>query len=491
MLKKIIVIVFSCLVVLSVHMAAANTSTSAYGINVHLSENDVLQKVKDAGIKWIRIDMDWAEIERTTGTFDYARVDRVVNYADANGLSVLAVLAYTPGWANGNKGRNYPADNVYYWKTFVQETVNRYRNAVKYWCIWNEPNLTEFFVPGKDIFVDQVFKPAADSIRGTDSAAFIVGPELSHLTSVGREWYFWMTYILTECGQYIDIVSHHIYKLEGVSHIYDLLETGDNLIPAVKEVIEDAGQGSKPFWITEIGWHTNEVSEEEQGNKYLAMLSKRKEKSYPGKLFFYEIIDDPAPGIHPWGILRSNLGEKPAYTIYKDFIDGKYDDSENGGGDDGGDSKQCFAQKSKEDDSNKKEGKAQALANLRNFRDYLKAHFPASGMLIELYYGMSGEFLELSRSDSRVHRLGRDLLDTVTGAVGDNPRAFLNRQLDGEIIQKMTSLITLLKEKNTSSPMRQLLPWAEKQLELLRVKKITLGRYFSHYLESDSQGPEH
>jgi len=479
MLRKIILFGISSLILLSGWPLAANVSTSPYGINVHLPGNDVLQKVKDAGIKWIRIDINWFAVEQTVGNFNYTEIDRVVAFADANDLSILAVLAYTPGWANNNKGINYPPDNEFYWKYFVQETVRRYKNSIKYWCIWNEPNLDDFFAEGKDAFVEKIFIPAGDGIRGTDPTAFIVGPGLSHLTSQGREWYFWMTYILTLAGEYIDVVSHHIYKSEGVSRIYDVLEQGDNLIPAVKDVVKDTGHEFKPFWITETGWHTNQVSETEQGDRYLSMLQKRKEKDYPKKIFFYEIKDDPAPGIEPWGILRSDLTAKPAYSVYKDFIAGKYDGSGNGG-DEEEENKQCFARYDPDGDGRKK---AHMLSTLRGFRDYLKRVFPAGDKLVDIYYGKSGEFLELSLSDSRVHRLGQELLYTMARAVGNNPGNYLNRPPDVESTQKINRLITLLKEKKMSPSFERVLFWAEKQLKM--VEKIPLNRYLSRELKRE------
>jgi len=206
-----------------------------------------------AGITWIRVDVNWPQIEGSKGDFNFTELDRVATYAAANGLSVYATIAYTPVWANGNVGFNYPAADINDWKNFVATIVTRYKTKIKYWGIWNEPNLRNFFGFGKDIFVQNVLLPAVQTIRTVDPSAFIVGPELAHLTSSGVEWYFWMKYILDNAGGYFDIISHHIYEDLGVYVMYELLEVGDNLIPSVKQIIEESGQGGKPFWITETG----------------------------------------------------------------------------------------------------------------------------------------------------------------------------------------------------------------------------------------------
>ena len=468
MKKRILFLVFLSLSWLFVY--PANVSSLPYGINVHQADNDVLQKVVDAGIKWIRTGANWSAVEIQKGFFDWAQLDRVVNYAQVHGLSILFVIAYTPGWANGYKGIAYPPDKVGDWEHFVRVTITRYKDRVKYWSIWNEPNARDFFALGKDVFVEKIFLPAAQVIRDTDPSAFIVGPGLAHLTSLDVEWYFWMKYILTQCSDYIDIVSHHIYKNEGVDYIYELLEIGESLIPSVQEIIRDSGHDAKPFWITETGWNTSTFSEDVQADRYLSMLQKRREKGYPHKIFFYEIIDDPSPGIAPWGILRSDGGEKPAYGVYKDFIAGRYPDD--GGGSDSGEqgSKQCFTQHATV--STRPGERSKILSNLRIFRDTLRYWFPAAPGLIRSYYALNGEFLGLALADSRVFRLGIDLVHRFHRLI-ENPKPdFLNEPPGEGIISKTARLIALLKTKKTSRPFKNLVRWAESQLELLKKEEL-------------------
>jgi hypothetical protein len=464
MKKGIVVVIFLCVLLSFVY--PVNVSILPYGINVHLVYNDVLQKVVDAGIKWVRTGANWSAVEIRKGSFDWAQVDRVINYADSHDLSILFVIAYTPGWANGNKGFTYPPDNVSDWENFVKITVNRYKNKVKYWNIWNEPNSLDFFALGKDVFVEKIFLPAARVIRSADPGAFIVGPGLAHLNSLNAEWYFWLKYILTQCSDYIDIVSHQIYKNEGVYYIYELLEMGEPLIPSVQSIIEETGHGSKPFWITETGWNTHEFSENVQAERYLEMLQEQREKRYPDKIFFYEIIDDPAPGVDPWGILRSDRSEKPAYNVYKDFIAGLY--PHNGGGDDNGNTgkKKCYAEETTS--ATGISGRSQVISNLRHLRDTLNHFSPTVQELTRSYYQFNQQFLELALSDSRIYRLGLELIYDSHCFIAKNKNDYLSQALDADIISKARDLIALLKEKKTSEPFKAAVIWAEGQLKLLK-----------------------
>ena len=72
MKKGIILVIFLSISLSFVH--PANVSILPYGINIHLVDNDVLQKVVDAGIKWVRTGANWSAVEISKGTFDWTQV---------------------------------------------------------------------------------------------------------------------------------------------------------------------------------------------------------------------------------------------------------------------------------------------------------------------------------------------------------------------------------------------------------------------------------
>lgn len=474
-------LMFFILLVLGLSLFSQNVSPLPYGINAHLVKNDVLAKIKNAGIKWIRIDIFWYVVEPQKNKFNYTDVDRVINYAHKNGLSVLGVITGTPNWACSNKGPNYPANNVSNWSNFVQKTVSRYKSKVKYWNIWNEPNKKRFFIYDKDVFVNKIYLPAAKAIRKADSSAFIVGPEVTHSQEQDQEWFFWLKYILTTCKDYIDVVSYHMYKKEGPYYMYVALEEGESFIPSVKEIIEETGNGDKPFWLTETGWNTDHFSESVQGDYYLEMLQRRKSKDYPNKIFFYEIVDDPAPGVEPFGILRANLLEKIAYGVYRDFIAGKYPDFE--GDDEDLSSKKCyFEQAAANTNLNLSSG---FLNHLRDVRDGMMGFSAATQGLVQSYYKLSDEMTRINMSDSRIFRLSNELMGRLDKLLsrGDG-HALLTRKLDSITVAKAGQLIRLLKQKKLSPRLRHLVQWGAEQLR--RLNNPSIGDILIRYSEERS-----
>jgi len=464
-----------------IQLAAITISPLPYGINVHLAQNNTLAKVKAAGIAWIRIDINWSAIETSKGEFYYSEVDRVVNYATANGLSIYASIGFTPGWANGKKGHTYPATNVADWKNFVSRTVGRYKNQIKYWGIWNEPNLKFFFALGKDKFVQQILLPAAQTIRGADPAAFIVGPDLSHKTETGTEWYFWMKYILDNDGGYFDIISHHIYEDHGVYYMYELLEEGDKFIPAVKTIIEESGQGNKPFWITETGWNTSKYSEIMQSNRYLDMLHARARKNYPQKVFFYAIIDDPNSAVLPWGILRRNLEHKPAYNTYKDYIAGLIPDP--GNPDEGKINNKCYAEQT----VNNGAAAAQnpALQKMRQTSDFLQGYSASAQKTVDMYYDLNEEFQKIALADSRVFNLSRGILEEALTLLSENGWIDMNRPLPEGLYRKSKDLIGILKSEYLDTPLAPLALLVDKNLTM--ISRMTPHDLLEFYLKEDIQ----
>jgi len=463
----------------AIQVAAITISPLPYGTNVHLAQNTTLARVKAAGIAWIRIDINWNVIEASKGRFTFAEVDRVVKYANSLGLSIYATIAYTPAWANGKKGKNYPASKVSDWKNFVARAVARYKNQVKYWGIWNEPNLKDFFALGKDKFVQQVLIPAAQTIHGADPAAFIVGPDLAHLTASGSEWYFWMKYILDNAGGYLDVISHHIYEDLGVYYLYELLEEGDKFIPAVKKIIEESGQANKPFWITETGWNTSRYSEIMQSNRYLDMLHARARKNYPHKVFFYEIIDDPNPAVLPWGILRRNLEPKPAYNTYKEYIAGLLPDP--GNPDENKTNKKCYAEQTVNNGAPASSNPA--LEKLRQARNFLSGYSPSARKTVDIYYDLNEDFMKIALTDSRVSRLGRKIMERAEKLLSENGRLDTDQPLPQDLYRDTRDLVRIIKNEYGDSALAPLALLAERYLSA--IDRTSLRDLLEYYLKED------
>jgi len=296
---------------------------SPYGINSHVPDNTTLDLVAGAGIGWIRVDMNWFQMEPGRDSYNWGFMDSVVNNARARGLEIFATLAYSPAWANGTGNIADPPLDTADWYDFVYDTVNRYKNSVKYWGMWNEPNLEDFFTGNGWQYREWILKPGAQAAKAADPTCLVLGPELAHLTS--SDWPDWMEEAMIAGGaDHIDIVSHHCYKGDTGNDIFKYLDADAGYWPwdppPLMKVLENLGVDGKPVWLTEVGFATDDISEEDQATYYHQLLWGVHTRSYLGKVFPYEIRDDPNPEVPPWGIVRADYSPKEAYYTYRDFI---------------------------------------------------------------------------------------------------------------------------------------------------------------------------
>ena len=310
---------------------------SPYGVNAHAPGGDdlrfLLDRAEAARIGWVRIDFLWSWVEPVRGQRDYAVYDDIVREARARGIEVYASVGGTPAWAtDGPPGIGVPRD-VAEWRAFVSESARRYRGRVKAWGVWNEPNLGGFWAGSRSQYFGVLLRPAAEEIRRSDPDALVCGPELAHLRSGGADWYDWLLQAMQQARDVIDVVTHHVYDRDGNAGVTRKLDASttfggdprywDFVPPSVREVLEYAGAGDKPVWLTETGWASDQVGEANQSAFLVGLLGdwfrRIGEPSWVKKIFVYELVDDGSDGVPRWGLLRPDRTPKPAWTGISTF----------------------------------------------------------------------------------------------------------------------------------------------------------------------------
>ena len=98
------------------------------------------------GVKKIRLQAGWAKTEQTKGVYDWKWLDKIIDFAVANKLEPWLETSYgnpiyEGGGAKGllNSMPTSPEGFAAY-DRWVEALVNRYKNKVKEWEVWNEPD---------------------------------------------------------------------------------------------------------------------------------------------------------------------------------------------------------------------------------------------------------------------------------------------------------------------------------------------------------------
>jgi hypothetical protein len=206
-----------------VGVGGSSSLSSPYGININQLENDttgrtILRYAHDAGIRWVRVDFNWYEIQPDHGgQLDLSTVDSTVARAHSLGMNVLGVLAYAPSWAMDADTLTVPSvGHRAAWADFVRRVVTHpSMEQVKYWAIWNEPNETRHFFrtnhpdPWEDYIM--LVHHAAPEIHA--AGGYVVAGEYAYSHSVrDSAAYPDLTRLLQSAGGCcIDVVGMHIY----------------------------------------------------------------------------------------------------------------------------------------------------------------------------------------------------------------------------------------------------------------------------------------
>jgi len=289
---------------------------SPFGMGIYLCRyrgaemERVARAARDAGVKWSREDFQWGHIERQKGKFDWAFHDELLACARRNGITVYAIVAYFPSWSKG-----YTEEGVDEYVAFLKELVKRYKNDIRQWEIWNEPNI--FFWQGpRELYATLLIKSYA-AIKEADPTAEVLG-----LSTAGIDYGFIERMLALKTP--FDILTIHPYRkvLDDQAFIADLKKVSDQV------KLPDGLR--RPVWLTEMGWAThtphNAIGQDFQPNTlraqaeliartYLCSIVSGVEP----RTFWYDFRndgDDPLYFEHNMGIMYRDFRPKPAYDAY-------------------------------------------------------------------------------------------------------------------------------------------------------------------------------
>jgi polysaccharide biosynthesis protein PslG len=282
-----------------------------------------LDRVAALGVRWVRFDAAWSEIEIARGTFDWARLDRGVAAAHARGLAVLLILGTTAQWARppGAEWHHGPATPQQRagFAAFAAQAAARYRGRVAAWEIWNEPNLPIAWSPAPDPEAyHALLAEAYRAIHAADPGAFVLsGGTGGGPTGVATlDWYR----ALYDLGlrDVCDAVAVHPYP--------DAPDPDSGEMAGARRVrtlMNERGDAGKPLWGTETGAPTGgspSIGEPEQARLLRALYTLWTERiPGTGPLLYYTLRDfGGADREAHFGLLRANGAEKPAYSAFRD-----------------------------------------------------------------------------------------------------------------------------------------------------------------------------
>jgi len=139
----------------------AQNGCSLHGVQTHFGQFyradmdsvnmvKMLDSIQAAGIKVIRDECYWADVESTRGVFNFpSSIDNYINAANQRGIKIIMILDYNNPLYAPHAGSGVITDsNRTAFALYCQKVVERYSPlGVKVYEIWNEPNIPMFWHP--------------------------------------------------------------------------------------------------------------------------------------------------------------------------------------------------------------------------------------------------------------------------------------------------------------------------------------------------------
>jgi hypothetical protein len=260
----------------------AHAGVNPFGINVFL-EQEVepwkrersLQMIADAGFHWIRQEFPWEDIEiHDKGDYEdrrhepyrsaWEKYDHIVGLAEQYELGVIARLSNPPAWSRADgdaRGAHAPPDDFEDFGDYVYTVVSRYRGRIRYYQIWNEPNIYPEWgeQPVDPVAYTRLLCLAYQRAMEADPDAVILTGALAQTIELsGRDLsdvIFLQRMYQAGAGDCFDILAVNDYMLWSgpTDHRLPPPYTINYARPVfLRDVMVANGDASKPIWISEM-----------------------------------------------------------------------------------------------------------------------------------------------------------------------------------------------------------------------------------------------
>ena len=284
-----------------------------------------IKLIKKSGAAFVRMDFLWDDIEQQKGNFNFDKYDQIVELCTEENIRILGILDYCASWAG--KAWNWPPDNLDDFVNFCAKVVDRYKDRIKYWEIWNEPDSKDYWQPQDDMKkYTELLKRSYVALKKVDPSCKIV---LGGMTSEG---FYAIKRIYQNGGkEYFDILNIHPFvnplQPRDFKRIYFILKNLERLQVQYSD-------SAKKIWFTEIGcpgigrdieskgwWEGKSPTEKQQAEYLRRIYTDLIDLSNVEKIFwafFRDNKDHFKNDVDYFGLIRWDFSKKRSYSILND-----------------------------------------------------------------------------------------------------------------------------------------------------------------------------
>jgi len=293
------------------------TDGNPFGVNVFLNEEvepakreQTVKLAAEAGFHWLRQEFPWQDIEiHAKGDFEdrrnppaksaWDKYDQIVDLADKYGMELSVRVSTPPSWsrAQGDAAGSFaPPDNYADFGDFVYELVSRYKGRIRYYQLWNEPNIYPEWgnYPISPEDYTRLLKIGATRAREADPNAVIIAgalastialqPDAAPPTNALNDLLFLQRMYDAGAAPYFDIMAMQAYGLWSGPTDRRMQPRVMNFgrPQFVRDLMVANGDAAKPIWISEMAWNAvpDDVPDKRFGQVSLAQQAAYEPVAY-------------------------------------------------------------------------------------------------------------------------------------------------------------------------------------------------------------------
>jgi polysaccharide biosynthesis protein PslG len=260
-----------------------------FGVNVFLEQEAdpakrelAVQMAAAAGFRWLRQEFPWEDVEiHGRGDFEdrrhepyrsaWDKYDHIVSLAEQYDMNLIVRLSNPPAWsrAGGDEVGSYaPPDDFEDFANFAQAVATRYQGRVRYYQLWNEPNIYPEWGnrPVSPEDYTALLKAGAMAVRQADPEAVVIAGALAATIDLDG--------MMTPAHNFNDLLFLQRMYDAGAASYFDIMAvqgyglwsgpTDHRMHPRVmnfgrpqfvRDLMVANGDGHKPLWISEMNWN--------------------------------------------------------------------------------------------------------------------------------------------------------------------------------------------------------------------------------------------
>lgn len=295
-----------------------------FGVNVFLEQEvepakreQAVRMAAEAGFHWLRQEFTWEDIEiHGKGDFEdrrhpparsaWEKYDQIVDLAEQYEMELIVRISNPPSWTRAltdTVGTYAPPDHFQDFADFVGAVVQRYQGRIRYYQLWNEPNIyPEWGIyPINPEEYTELLKAGARAARAADPNVVIIAGalaatiELSPNAPAGmnnlNDLIFLQRMYDAGAAPYFDIVAIQGYGLWSGPTDRRMHPRVLNIAhhQFIRDLMVKNGDAHKPIWIAEMNWNVaparvnpvyGQVTAAQQA-RYLPLAYERIQQEWP------------------------------------------------------------------------------------------------------------------------------------------------------------------------------------------------------------------